>query len=219
MSGMTVGFAGLGGMGQGMATNLIEAGHRVTVWNRSAEPVAMYAEHGIGYVSAPVLGRPEAAAAAQLNILAAGDPAAIAKATPLFAAMGRRTWQFGDRASRANTAKISTNFLLASAIEAMAEACTLAEANGVSPTDLVEMFSGTLFPGPVYSGCRSASRTSILPWPPAPLPTCRCPSAACCATRFSTRSRTATTTRTGRRSRPSHAGEPGYRRNRLTKRR
>ncbi len=33
---MEVGFAGLGRMGRRMAANLVGAGHRVTVWNRSA---------------------------------------------------------------------------------------------------------------------------------------------------------------------------------------
>ncbi|AUY50858.1 NAD(P)-dependent oxidoreductase [Streptomyces sp. CB01881] len=215
---MTVGFVGLGAMGQGMAASLLRAGHRVRVWNRSPEPVAalvaqgaeaadgpadafaaeavvsmlandeaverllldpallagadasvhvnmatisvalaeraeaLHAAHGLGYVAAPVLGRPPVAAAGELNILAAGSPAALAAAEPLLAAMGRRTWYFGERPPQANTAKISTNFLLACAIESMAEACSLAEANGVRPVDLIEMLSGTLFPGPVYSG-------------------------------------------------------------------
>ncbi|MFE6052067.1 NAD(P)-dependent oxidoreductase [Kitasatospora sp. NPDC056446] len=113
---------------------------------------ASHAEHGIGYVAAPVLGRPPAAAEGALNVLAAGAPDLLARAEPLFAAMGRRTWCFGDSPRQANTAKISTNFLLACAIESMAEACSLADANGVRPTDLVEMLTGTLFPGPVYSG-------------------------------------------------------------------
>jgi 3-hydroxyisobutyrate dehydrogenase-like beta-hydroxyacid dehydrogenase len=113
---------------------------------------AAHAEHGIGYVAAPVLGRPPVAAAGQLNILAAGDPALLARAEPLFAAMGQRTWHFGDRPRQANTTKISVNFLLACAIESMAEACSLAEAHGVRPADLVELITGTLFPGPVYGG-------------------------------------------------------------------
>ncbi|MER8099436.1 NAD(P)-dependent oxidoreductase [Kitasatospora sp. NPDC094016] len=113
---------------------------------------ALHAEHGIGYLAAPVLGRPPVAAAGRLNILTAGAPELLARAEPLFAAMGERTWHFGALPRQANTAKISTNFLLACAIESMAEACSLAEAHGVRPTDLVEMFAGTLFPGPVYSG-------------------------------------------------------------------
>ncbi|MFJ3214875.1 NAD(P)-dependent oxidoreductase [Kitasatospora sp. NPDC086801] len=113
---------------------------------------ALHAEHGIGYLAAPVLGRPPVAAAGRLNILTAGAPELLARAEPLFAAMGERTWNFGTSPQQANTAKISTNFLLACAIESMAEACSLAEAHGVRPTALVEMFAGTLFPGPVYSG-------------------------------------------------------------------
>ncbi|MFF7994145.1 NAD(P)-dependent oxidoreductase [Kitasatospora xanthocidica] len=113
---------------------------------------ALHAEHGIGYVAAPVLGRPPVAAEGRLNILAAGGADLLARAEPLFAAMGQRTWHFGESPRQANTAKISTNFLLACAIESMAEACSLAEANGVRPADLIEMLTGTLFPGPVYSG-------------------------------------------------------------------
>ncbi|MGA5816931.1 NAD(P)-dependent oxidoreductase [Kitasatospora sp. NPDC094028] len=113
---------------------------------------ALHTEHGIGYVAAPVLGRPPVAAAGRLNILAAGDSGLLARAEPLFAAMGQHTWHFGERPSQANTTKISVNFLLACAIESMAEACALAEANGVRPTDLIDLLTGTLFPGPVYSG-------------------------------------------------------------------
>ncbi|MEV7774455.1 NAD(P)-dependent oxidoreductase [Kitasatospora sp. NPDC086791] len=113
---------------------------------------ALHAEHGIGYVAAPVLGRPPVAAEGRLNILTAGAADLLARAEPLFAAMGQRTWYFGESPRQANTAKISVNFLLACAIESMAEACSLADANGVRPTDLIEMLTGTLFPGPVYSG-------------------------------------------------------------------
>ncbi|MFF9667295.1 NAD(P)-dependent oxidoreductase, partial [Streptomyces althioticus] len=74
---------------------------------------ALHAEHGIGYVAAPVLGRPPVAEAGKLNILAAGAPELLDRAEPLFAAMGDRTWRFGDAPRQANTAKISTNFLLA----------------------------------------------------------------------------------------------------------
>ncbi|GAA0654909.1 NAD(P)-dependent oxidoreductase [Kitasatospora atroaurantiaca] len=126
-----------------MATVSLELARRAT---------ALHAEHGVGYVAAPVLGRPMVAAAGELNILAAGPDALLDRVEPLFAAMGRRTWRLGTEPLQANTAKISTNFLLACAIESLAEACSLAEANGVRPTDLVEMLTGTVFPGPIYSG-------------------------------------------------------------------
>src|SRR6201996_1594558 len=37
--GMKIGFIGLGRMGGHVASNLLKAGHQVTVWNRSQEPV------------------------------------------------------------------------------------------------------------------------------------------------------------------------------------
>src|SRR5689334_1900844 len=43
---MNIGFIGLGGMGAAMAANLIKAGHRVSVWNRSPAPVAALVEQG-----------------------------------------------------------------------------------------------------------------------------------------------------------------------------
>ena len=36
---MRVAFLGLGIMGRGMASNLVKAGHEVTVWNRTAKHV------------------------------------------------------------------------------------------------------------------------------------------------------------------------------------
>jgi hypothetical protein len=36
---MDIGFIGLGHMGSGIALNLLKRGHRIKVWNRSADPV------------------------------------------------------------------------------------------------------------------------------------------------------------------------------------
>ena len=41
---MQVGFAGLGRMGAPIAGNLVRAGHRVTVWNRSPEKARAFAD-------------------------------------------------------------------------------------------------------------------------------------------------------------------------------
>lgn len=43
---MKVGFIGLGAMGSAMASNLIKAGHEVTVWNRSPGPTEPLASLG-----------------------------------------------------------------------------------------------------------------------------------------------------------------------------
>jgi 3-hydroxyisobutyrate dehydrogenase-like beta-hydroxyacid dehydrogenase len=105
---------------------------------------------GIAYVAAPVFGRPDAAAAATLHIVAAGPPVAIDRVQPLFDALGQKTWRLGDAAPRANLMKIAGNFLIACAIEAMSESAALAQAHGLAPRDMFDMLTSTLFSSPIY---------------------------------------------------------------------
>ena len=214
---MQIGFIGLGAMGQAIARRLLAAGHTLTVWNRSPQPMqvlaaagahaatgpaqaaaqpvvfsmladdaavravlidhgalaampraavhinmatiavatarqlaAAHAACGVGYVAAPVFGRPDAAAAGKLHVLAAGAPDALARVQPLLAAIGQRVWPFGADAVRASAVKLAGNFMLAAAIEAMAEASTLAQAHGVAPTDFLGLMTQTLFASPAY---------------------------------------------------------------------
>ena len=105
---------------------------------------------GLHYIAAPVFGRPEAAAARQLNIVAAGDRAALDRVQPLLDAMGQRTWRLGSEPREASAAKLAGNFLIAAAIECMGEAVVMAERYGVRPAALLEILSNTLFAAPVY---------------------------------------------------------------------
>jgi len=111
---------------------------------------ALHLRHKVQYVAAPVFGRPEAAAAAQLNIVAAGEDAAIDRVQPLLDCLGQRTWRIGREPHQANAVKIAGNFLIASAIESMAEAATLVERHGVRPADMLNLLTNTLFAAPVY---------------------------------------------------------------------
>jgi 3-hydroxyisobutyrate dehydrogenase-like beta-hydroxyacid dehydrogenase len=215
---MEAGFIGLGGMGRAIAANLLRAGHRLRVWNRSrapmdelarqgAEPVeearlafggvvismladdeamrevilaqrlletapagtihvnmatisvrfaeelaAEHQRHGVQYVSAPVFGRPDAAAAGQLNIVAAGDAAAIDRVQPLLDVIGQRTWRVGPEPRQANAVKVAGNFMIAAAIESMGEAAVMVQRYGVSSADLLNVLTNTLFAAPVYKG-------------------------------------------------------------------
>ena len=103
-----------------------------------------------GYVSAPVFGRPPAAAAGKLFVVAAGVEAALDRCEPVFADIGQRTFRIGDKPSAANLMKLSGNFMIMAAVEAMAEAMTLAEKGGVDRQTLLEVLTGTLFGAPVY---------------------------------------------------------------------
>ena len=102
------------------------------------------------FVAAPVFGRPEAAAAAKLFIVAAGAPDAIDVCSPLFDAMGQKTFSFGSTPPAANLIKLSGNFLLASVIEALGEAMALVGKAGIDRHQYLEFLTSTLFTAPVY---------------------------------------------------------------------
>ena len=116
----------------------------------AGELAAVHEEAGIGYVSAPVLGRPDVAKQGQLNILAAGKPEAVAKIRPLLDALGKKVWDMGEEPARANAAKIAANMMITMAIEAMAEAVVLTEASGLRRDAFFELILGTLFGGRSY---------------------------------------------------------------------
>jgi 3-hydroxyisobutyrate dehydrogenase-like beta-hydroxyacid dehydrogenase len=216
---MKVGFIGLGAMGSAMASNLVAAGHHVSVWNRSEaageklaslgakamstpdraaqgdvlhsmladdravrevfldsglldamDPGTVHVNHatisvalarqlaeehakrGLGYVAAPVFGRPDVAAAGKLNMVVAGARNAVEKARPLLDVMAARLWPMGEEPERANVVKLAGNFMLVTAIESLSEASVLTRAYGVSATDFIELMTSTLFASPVYQG-------------------------------------------------------------------
>ncbi|MHB8541504.1 MAG: NAD(P)-dependent oxidoreductase [Candidatus Acidiferrales bacterium] len=111
-----------------------------------------HAKHSVAYVATPVFGRPEAAAAKQLSICVSGPVEAKKRVAPILAAVSRAFFDFGEDAGAANVVKLCGNFLLAAAIEAMAEAFTLAEKNGIDRQLAAETLTQTLFPCPVYQG-------------------------------------------------------------------
>lgn len=111
---------------------------------------AAHAEARNQFVSAPVFGRPDAAAAAKLFVVASGAPAAVEAATPVFDAIGQRTFVVGDEPSAASLVKISGNFLIASVIESLGEAMALVGKAGVDKQQYLELLTSTPFDAPVY---------------------------------------------------------------------
>jgi 3-hydroxyisobutyrate dehydrogenase-like beta-hydroxyacid dehydrogenase len=116
------------------------------------ELAAAHEKSGLRYIAAPVLGRPDVAAAAKLTILAAGPVDAIERVQPVLDVIGQKTWHAGDEPSHANVMKLAANILLASAVETLGEAAAFVSAHGVAPKDLLEVVTSSTFPGPVYQG-------------------------------------------------------------------
>lgn len=109
-----------------------------------------HGQRGQSFVAAPVFGRPAAAEAAKLFIVAGGAADLIARCEPAFSAVGQRVFHVAEEAPAANLVKLCGNFMILSAVEAMAEAMTLAEAGGVERSKLLEVLTGTLFSAPIY---------------------------------------------------------------------
>jgi 3-hydroxyisobutyrate dehydrogenase-like beta-hydroxyacid dehydrogenase len=102
------------------------------------------------YVAAPVMGRPDVVLAKKQSYFIAGDETAKKRVEPLLEAIGMKIFDFGTLPESANVAKLAANFLIASAIEAMAEAFTLVSKNHGDPDQFLEAIGSTLFACPIY---------------------------------------------------------------------
>jgi 3-hydroxyisobutyrate dehydrogenase-like beta-hydroxyacid dehydrogenase len=116
------------------------------------ELATAHAGRGVHYVAAPVMGRPDVAAAAKLTIVAAGPAEAIDRVQPVFDAIGQKTWRIGSLPQQANVVKLAANFMLASAVETLGEASALLGGHGVAMQDFLDVITNSVFPGPVYQG-------------------------------------------------------------------
>ncbi len=101
---------------------------------------AAHAEAGLGYVAAPVFGRPEAALSKKLWVLAAGKAADVDRALPVLEALGRGVTRLGETASLANVVKLTGNVFIASMIESLGEAFALTRKAGVPPELFLDLF-------------------------------------------------------------------------------
>jgi 3-hydroxyisobutyrate dehydrogenase-like beta-hydroxyacid dehydrogenase len=116
----------------------------------SEKMAAAHAASGQRLVSAPVFGRPDAAAAGRLFVAVAGAPDAVDESMPLLEAIGQKTFRFGNNPSDANLVKLSGNFLISSVIEALGEAMALVGKAGLDQHQYVDFLTSTLFNAPVY---------------------------------------------------------------------
>jgi len=109
-----------------------------------------HADAGQGFVAAPVFGRPDAAEAAKLFVVAAGAPTLVDAVAPILDAIGQRTFVVSDQPKAASLVKLTGNFLIASVVESLGEAMALVAKGGVDKHQYLELLTSTLFGAPVY---------------------------------------------------------------------
>lgn len=116
------------------------------------ELAASHAERDVGFVGAPVFGRPDAAAAGKLFIIAGGEPNAVARCQPLFDVLSQKVLPIGAEPSAAHLTKVLGNFMLISSVELLAEALNVAHSSGVEPEALLHALTSSVFSAPFYAG-------------------------------------------------------------------
>ena len=116
----------------------------------SARLAGAHASAGQRFIAAPVFGRPDVAAAAQLFIIAAGARAAVDDCAPVFSAIGQKLFYVGVEPTAANLIKLSGNFLIASVIECLGEAMALIGKAGIDQRTYLDLLTSTLFNVPLY---------------------------------------------------------------------
>jgi 3-hydroxyisobutyrate dehydrogenase-like beta-hydroxyacid dehydrogenase len=138
----------------GMLASMSKGSIHVVMGTHSVALIETLAEAhsnaGLRLVTAPVLGRPPAAEAGQLGIIAGGDPDAVAVCQPLFEVLGRHTYDGGVDPTGAAAGKIAHNFILACAIEALGEGFALSRRFGLPAESLFEILTDGLFAAPAY---------------------------------------------------------------------
>ena len=111
---------------------------------------AEHARAGQDYIAAPVFGRPEAAEAGKLAVVAAGPKASIERFKAVWEAIGQKLLVIGEQQSKANVVKLTGNFLIATVLESLGEAMAFARKSGVDVAVLLDFLTSTLFNAPVY---------------------------------------------------------------------
>lgn len=101
------------------------------------------------YVSAPVFGPPDAAAAGRLLVIAGGPRTVVDRIRPVLEVLGR-VQHIGEEAAAANVVKSAGNFLMATVIESLRDAMQIVHAAGVDPREFAGIVTQSLFPTPVY---------------------------------------------------------------------
>jgi 3-hydroxyisobutyrate dehydrogenase-like beta-hydroxyacid dehydrogenase len=139
------------GIAAGLAANAVHISHSTISTALARKLAEEHSKRNQHYLSVPVFGRPEAAEAQRLLVVAAGPAPIVDRCRPLFDAIGRQTFIAGSEPWQANTVKVCGNFMIASVLETFGEAFATLRKSGVDPKVFLEIMN-SLFASPVYAG-------------------------------------------------------------------
>ncbi len=99
-------------------------------------------ERGLGCLDAPVSGGPMGAEAGTLTIMVGGRAEAFERALPVLQALGRLIVHVGPHGT-GQAAKLCNNLVAGATMAALAEACAIAEREGIDGATLYELLSAS----------------------------------------------------------------------------
>lgn len=111
-----------------------------------------YTDRKVGFVAAPVFARPDGMRRGEATIVVSGPAWAKARAVPVLERTSSLVKDFGEDPGAANVVKLGGNFLIAAAIQSMAEAAALAESQGVDRVEFISLMNSTIFDCLIYKG-------------------------------------------------------------------
>jgi 3-hydroxyisobutyrate dehydrogenase-like beta-hydroxyacid dehydrogenase len=138
------------GLLSGLAEGAVHVSSSTISVALSERLAAAHAAAKQGFVSAPVFGRPDAAAAGKLWVVVAGPSDDVDRCVPLLEAVGRGMTRLGESPSAANVVKLAGNFMIASMIEALGEAFALARKAGIPPATFLDVFGAVFARSPIF---------------------------------------------------------------------
>jgi 3-hydroxyisobutyrate dehydrogenase-like beta-hydroxyacid dehydrogenase len=106
---------------------------------------------GIGFVAAPVFGRPSVAEAGKLWTVVAGSLDNVERAGRVLEPFCRGISVVGKHPPEAHALKLGGNFLISAMIQSLGESFVYAESQGIEPGVLFESVNSALFQSPFYA--------------------------------------------------------------------
>lgn len=138
------------GIASAMKNDCVHLSHTTISTAMAQRLTAEHARRKQGYLSVPVFGRPDAAEAKKLLVVAAGPGELVERCRAIFDAIGRQTFVVGSEPWQANVAKVCGNFMIISMIEAFGEAYATLRKAGVAPQAFLEIMNA-LWGSPVMA--------------------------------------------------------------------
>jgi 3-hydroxyisobutyrate dehydrogenase-like beta-hydroxyacid dehydrogenase len=118
----------------------------------------LHAAHGSTYIAGPVVGRPDAAEAGQLQTFVAGDAQAITRCERVFAAYAAATFNLGTEPRLANSMKLAVNYVLMSLVELMGQVYAFGERSGID-LQLINLMLASIVAPPALKEYATRVRT------------------------------------------------------------